>query len=132
VRPPIRDPLQRRRKDVLLRAEEDVIRAADALARRVGVSRNEALNAMLRAFVQDETDPALRLATLVQAMITAGAAATVEAIRQEARRRCCIERSPRPAASTRPPKQSILWARSRVPSRFLGASSWGEPPLRRA
>jgi hypothetical protein len=62
VRPPIRDPLQRRRKDVLLRAEEDVIRAADALARRVGVSRNEALNAMLRAFVQDETDPALRLA----------------------------------------------------------------------
>ena len=56
MRPPIRDPLQRRRKDVLLRAEEDVIRAADALARRVGVSRNEALNAMLRAFVQDETD----------------------------------------------------------------------------
>ena len=108
MRPPIRDPLQRRRKDVLLRAEEDVIRAADALARRVGVSRNEALNVMLRAFVQDETDPALRLATLVQAMITAGAAATVEAIRQEARRRCCIERSPRPAASTRPPKQSIL------------------------
>jgi hypothetical protein len=86
VRPPIRDPLQRRRKDVLLRAEEDVIRAADALARRVGVSRNEALNAMLRAFVQDETDPALRLATLVQAMIAAGAAATVEAIRHEVRR----------------------------------------------
>ena len=35
------------------------------------------------------------------------------------KRRCCIERSPRPAASTRPPKQSRLWARSRVPSRFL-------------
>jgi hypothetical protein len=34
-------------------------------------------------------------------------------------RHCCIERSPRPAASTRPPKQSGLRARSRVPSRFL-------------
>jgi Kelch motif len=34
-------------------------------------------------------------------------------------RRCCIERSPRSAASTRPPKQSRLWARSHVPSRFL-------------
>jgi len=85
VRPPIRDPLARR-KNVLLRGEEDVIRAADALAQRCGVSRNDALNAMLRAFIQDEVDPALRLATLVQATIAAGAAATVEAIRQEARR----------------------------------------------
>ena len=46
-------------------------------------------------------------------------------------RRCCIERSPRPAASTRPPKQSRLWARSRVPSRFL-VPPVGEPPHRPA
>ena len=85
MRPAFRDPLQRR-KNVLLRGEDDVIRAAETLARRCGVSRNEALNAMLRAFVQGEADPALRLATLIQATVTAGAAATVEAIRQEASR----------------------------------------------
>jgi len=53
-------------------------------------------------------------------------------VAEETPGRCCIERSPRPAASTRPPKQSRLWARSRVPSRFLVLPRGGEPPLRRA
>jgi len=91
VRPPIRDPLQRRRKDVLLRAEEDVIRAADALARRVGVSRNEALNAMLRAFVQDET--ALGAETAMLHLVSSW---QLESQQQSG------VRSPRPARRTRP------------------------------
>lgn len=84
MRPPLRDPFQRR-KDVLLRGEQQVIDAADALARRYGVSRNDALNAILRAFVTDPQAPE-RLGALLAAMAAGAAAATVEAIRQEARR----------------------------------------------
>jgi hypothetical protein len=84
VRPPIRDPLQRR-KDVLLRGEQQVIDAADGLAQRYGVSRNDALNAILRAFVTDPQAPE-RLGTLLAALAVAGGVAAAEAIRQEARR----------------------------------------------
>lgn len=62
MRPPVRDPLARR-KNVLLRGEQDVIDAADRIARRFRISRNEALNAMLREFINGEPDPALRLAS---------------------------------------------------------------------
>ena len=84
MRPSIRDPLQRR-KDVLLRGDEDVIRAADALAQRYGVSRNDALNAILRAFVLDPAVPE-RFGAVLAAVAAAAGAATVEAIRQEANR----------------------------------------------
>ena len=57
MRPPVRDPLARR-KNVLLRGEQDVIDAADRIARRFRISRNEALNAMLREFINGEPDPA--------------------------------------------------------------------------
>jgi hypothetical protein len=83
VRPSVRDPLQRR-KDVLLRGDREVIDAADRLAARLRISRNDALNAMFREFLADP-DPDLRLARFLQAA-TAAASATVEAIRQEARR----------------------------------------------
>ena len=83
MRPPIRDPLQRR-KNVLLRGEQQVIDAADALARRYGVSRNDALNAILRAFISDMDAPE-RLGALLAATAAAAGAATAEAIRQEAR-----------------------------------------------
>ena len=82
MRPPVRDPLARR-KNVLLRGEQDVIDAADRIARRFRISRNEALNAMLREFINGEPDPALRLARYLQAAAAAAATATVEAIRRE-------------------------------------------------
>jgi hypothetical protein len=82
MRPPVRDPLARR-KNVLLRGEQDVIDAADRIARRFRISRNEALNAMLREFINGEPDPALRLAGYLQAAAAAAATATVEAIRLE-------------------------------------------------
>jgi hypothetical protein len=78
MRPPVRDPLARR-KNVLLRGEQDVIDAADRIARRFRISRNEALNAMLREFINGEPDPALRLAGYLQAAAAAAATATVEA-----------------------------------------------------
>jgi antitoxin component of RelBE/YafQ-DinJ toxin-antitoxin module len=84
VRPPIRDPLQRR-KNVLLRGDRQVIEAADALAKRYGVSRNDALNAILRAFVQDSQAPE-RLGMLLAATVAAAGAAAAEAYRQEASR----------------------------------------------
>ena len=82
MRPPVRDPLARR-KNVLLRGEQDVIDAADRIARRFRISRNEALNAMLREFINGEPDSALRLAGYLQAAAAAAATATVEAIRRE-------------------------------------------------
>jgi hypothetical protein len=84
MRPPIRDPLQRR-KDVLLRGERQVIDAADALARRYGVSRNDALNAILRAFVLDPAAPE-RFGTLLAAVALGAGVAAAEAYRQEASR----------------------------------------------
>jgi len=84
MRPPIRDPLQRR-KNVLLRGEQQVIDAADALARRYGVSRNDALNAILRSFVLDPEAPE-RLGYLLAAVASATAVATAEAFLQEASR----------------------------------------------
>jgi hypothetical protein len=84
VRPPTNDPLQRR-KNVLLRGDQQVIDAADALARRYNVSRNDALNAILRAFVLDPAAPE-RFGAVLAAVAAAAGVATVEAIRQEARR----------------------------------------------
>jgi hypothetical protein len=81
VRPPIRDPYQREKR-VLLRGEQQVIDAADALAQRFGISRNDALNAILRAWVTDpEATERLRLA-LVTAVAAATGAAAAEAYRQ--------------------------------------------------
>jgi hypothetical protein len=84
VRPPIRDPLQRR-KDVLLRGDRQVIEAADALAKRYGVSRNDALNAILRAFVLNAEAPE-HFGMLLAAVAAASGAAAAEAYRQEASR----------------------------------------------
>jgi metal-responsive CopG/Arc/MetJ family transcriptional regulator len=80
VRPPIRDPLQRR-KDVLLRSEADLIRTVDAVAAAYGTNRSHVINEFLPAALQED-------APLVFAAIVAGGAtlAVREAVRIAQRR----------------------------------------------
>jgi metal-responsive CopG/Arc/MetJ family transcriptional regulator len=62
-----------------------VVRAVDALARRHGVSRNDTLNAIVRAYLADPEHPE-RFGTLLAAIATATGAAIGEAYRQEVTR----------------------------------------------